>query len=65
MSRDSIALLSGDISDLELGFGGVIDLSSFDPAVVVFEVGAGAETADTGLDLAIVRKPVSKDTTQK
>lgn len=68
MSKASIALLSGEISDLELQFGGVTDPSCFDElvvvVVVVVEVGAGSETADTGLDLAMVRKPVNKDTTQ-
>lgn len=61
MFRDFIVLLSGDILDLELGFGGVIDLFSFDFVVVVFEVGVGVEIVDIGLDFVIVRKFVSKD----
>lgn len=38
--------------------------SSFD-AVVLLVVGAGVETAETGLGLVIVRRPVNNDTTQK
>lgn len=70
MSSASIALLSGESCwELGLGFGGVsVGPSSFETAfvVVLLMVGAGVdETADTGLGLVIVRRPVNKDTTQK
>lgn len=65
MFKVFIVLLSGEILDLELQFGGVIDLFCFDEfvvvVVVVVEVGVGFEIVDIGLDLVMVRKFVNKD----